>query len=382
MGLFDRLPIVRLAGPAARGGSRHGPGFWVRPILVGLRLRLGLAALYQWEVGTPGAVSRRISTGEVSDLMAVRPFPVLRPRDSLCLMLTASLIDIDERTIPDAITVPGTLVACCWRRRSTFAASDAGELQRDRFLRFSPPTSPVTRPRPVSAAAGGLSQRCFAGDRACLLLGMVRGMLPRSWYARHGWRRAMQLSLARLVRSRSTRGILLMAIVGAAAIARGLGHSADNTGTGCSRRLVGMAVSGAWVWLIRIIGPVALGREAMGFGDVTLMAMIGAFLGWQPGLIVFFLAPLAGLVLGLAQWILRRGSEIPYGPFLCLAAVTTVVFWATIWSWTMDLFYPWLARPFTDAGLSGLDGPDALRLANAPRRISGLKLQASQCVCV
>ena len=70
----------------------------------------------------------------------------------------------------------------------------------------------------------------------------------------------------------------------------------------------------------------------MGFGDVTLMAMIGAFLGWQACLIVFFLAPLAGLVLGLVQLILRRGKHIPYGPFLCLAALATIVGWATIWN--------------------------------------------------
>ena len=43
--------------------------------------------------------------------------------------------------------------------------------------------------------------------------------------------------------------------------------------------------------------------------------------GWQAAVIVFFLAPLAGLFLGLFQLILRRDSEISYGPFLALAAV-------------------------------------------------------------
>ena len=82
-----------------------------------------------------------------------------------------------------------------------------------------------------------------------------------------------------------------------------------------------MAGAGGLVWAVRIIGAIVLRREAMGFGDVTLMAMIGAFLGWQPCLVIFFLAPFAGLVVGVLRLILFRDREIPYGPFLCLAAL-------------------------------------------------------------
>jgi len=53
------------------------------------------------------------------------------------------------------------------------------------------------------------------------------------------------------------------------------------------------------IWSVRIIGGWSLGREAMGFGDVTLLAMIGTFLGWQACLLVFFLAPFAGIVIGV-----------------------------------------------------------------------------------
>jgi prepilin signal peptidase PulO-like enzyme (type II secretory pathway) len=92
-----------------------------------------------------------------------------------------------------------------------------------------------------------------------------------------------------------------------------------------------MAGSGGLIWLVRIIGRATLGREAMGFGDVTLMAMMGAFLGWQTCLVIFFLAPLAGLAVGLAMLILRQGREIPYGPFLCLAAAGAILWWAKVW---------------------------------------------------
>jgi prepilin signal peptidase PulO-like enzyme (type II secretory pathway) len=81
-----------------------------------------------------------------------------------------------------------------------------------------------------------------------------------------------------------------------------------------------------------------LRREAMGFGDVTLMMMIGTFLGWQACLITFFLAPFAGLLVGIAQFALRRDDVIPYGPFLCLGAAAVVVAWAPIWMWALPLF--------------------------------------------
>ena len=65
--------------------------------------------------------------------------------------------------------------------------------------------------------------------------------------------------------------------------------------------LVGLAFGGGLVWAVRIVGRFALHKEAMGFGDVTLMAMIGAFLGWQACLMIFFVSPFAALVMALAQ---------------------------------------------------------------------------------
>jgi prepilin signal peptidase PulO-like enzyme (type II secretory pathway) len=94
---------------------------------------------------------------------------------------------------------------------------------------------------------------------------------------------------------------------------------------------VGLAVGGGIIWLIRLIGGAALKREAMGFGDVTLMAMIGTFVGWQGAIVVFFLAPFAGAVWGIAQWFTRGEHEVPYGPFLCLAACVVVADWPAVW---------------------------------------------------
>ena len=119
------------------------------------------------------------------------------------------------------------------------------------------------------------------------------------------------------------------------------------------------------MWLVRIIGTAALRREAMGFGDVTLMAMIGAYLGWQPCLVVFFLAPLAGLIVGVLRLILCRDREIPYGPFLCLAAMFLIVRWQSIWDYTQGIFMLGWFVPLLMLACPDADGADAVHVAAA-----------------
>ncbi|HNX48625.1 MAG TPA: prepilin peptidase [Thermoanaerobaculaceae bacterium] len=72
------------------------------------------------------------------------------------------------------------------------------------------------------------------------------------------------------------------------------------------------------------------GREGMGWGDVKLLAMLGAFLGWRGMLMTLVLGSLAGGAVGLVLIALGRGrtdTELPFGTFLCAAAVP-VAFWA------------------------------------------------------
>jgi leader peptidase (prepilin peptidase)/N-methyltransferase len=65
----------------------------------------------------------------------------------------------------------------------------------------------------------------------------------------------------------------------------------------------------------------------MGGGDVKLLAMIGAFMGWQMALLTFFLAPFLGIVIGVINLVTKKDHTIPYGPFLSIAALV-VLFWA------------------------------------------------------
>jgi leader peptidase (prepilin peptidase)/N-methyltransferase len=94
--------------------------------------------------------------------------------------------------------------------------------------------------------------------------------------------------------------------------------------------LLGGMVGAFVVWLTRILGSYALGKEAMGLGDVHLMFGIGAVLGGSAATITFFLAPFAAIVVGLYQLIAHSRRQLPFGPYLSLAAGFVMLFYAPI----------------------------------------------------
>jgi leader peptidase (prepilin peptidase)/N-methyltransferase len=115
--------------------------------------------------------------------------------------------------------------------------------------------------------------------------------------------------------------------------------------------LIGLLVGGGLTQGVRLLGSAALRREAMGFGDVTLMAMIGSFLGRQAAVLTSFLAPFFGLFHAMTKLISYIGKrlsgraagsadrEIPFGPYLSMAALALLVSWPWVWShWAADTF--------------------------------------------
>jgi hypothetical protein len=95
--------------------------------------------------------------------------------------------------------------------------------------------------------------------------------------------------------------------------------------------LVGVVVAGGVVWATRAGASLAIGREAMGLGDVTLMAMVGGWLGWQASVLACVLGVLFGLVHGVIQIVRHRESELPFGPSLCAGTVTVLIGWRPLW---------------------------------------------------
>ncbi|MEJ7592358.1 MAG: A24 family peptidase [Planctomycetaceae bacterium] len=95
--------------------------------------------------------------------------------------------------------------------------------------------------------------------------------------------------------------------------------------------LCGLLTGAGLMWAARIAAHLILGMPAIGFGDVTLMAMIGAFMGWQPTLCVLAIAPLVGLVLGLGGRVVTGRSFVAFGPYLCIAAYIVLCTWRMLW---------------------------------------------------
>jgi len=92
----------------------------------------------------------------------------------------------------------------------------------------------------------------------------------------------------------------------------------------------GYLVGGGLIWGIRIIGTLGFGREAMGLGDVHLLAAIGAVMGWFDPILIFFIAPFSGLLWhivskGIGSVFKGAKRELPYGPHLAVATLVVIL---------------------------------------------------------
>lgn len=106
---------------------------------------------------------------------------------------------------------------------------------------------------------------------------------------------------------------------------------------------LGALVGGGIIIAIVYIGPLIFKQEAMGWGDVKLMAMIGAFVGWEMALLTLFLASISGALVGVAAAALQKTSlksYIPFGPFLCFGAFVSLVWGPQLFAWYWQLVTP------------------------------------------
>jgi leader peptidase (prepilin peptidase)/N-methyltransferase len=374
----DRLPLWGWIG-LRREREIHGTGFWVRPAAVELVMAAAWAALYWWEVDQQGLVAKQFEAlaGEplARRALAVPEWTTLATFASHALLLSfmaaATLVDIDEKTIPDGITIPGTVLALLlaailpmsllphvtWRSAPPAVgmpiALPVGANLNGQELYLEPLTlaAPNEWPAELNGAPRWLS---LAIGSACFATWLF-ALTPRLFRGRRGVAYGMRVLVARVVRELLRPPLLWIGAAGVLGIVVAW-YRGGAAWVGLLTVLVGMIGGGALVWAVRIVGSAALRKEAMGFGDVTLMMMIGAFLGWQPCIFIFFIAPFAALVVGVLQLILRRDDVIPYGPFLCLGALIVMTRWTDLWNDEPDgfqafFFFGWLVPTVLAIGI-------------------------------
>jgi leader peptidase (prepilin peptidase) / N-methyltransferase len=100
---------------------------------------------------------------------------------------------------------------------------------------------------------------------------------------------------------------------------------------GLVNALIGIVLGGGLFYLVAI-----LSRGGMGGGDIKLIAMIGAFLGWRDVLLTIFIAALTGSIVGVYLMIVLgkdRKYPVPFGPFLALGAIVSLYWGPEILVW-------------------------------------------------
>ena len=97
--------------------------------------------------------------------------------------------------------------------------------------------------------------------------------------------------------------------------------------------LVGAAVGFGILWLVGVAGRWAFKEEAMGGGDIKMMAMVGSFVGWQGVLLTIFLGALAGTAIFLPLTLIGKKKLVPFGVFLAIGAAVTFVIGPAIIDW-------------------------------------------------
>jgi leader peptidase (prepilin peptidase)/N-methyltransferase len=113
------------------------------------------------------------------------------------------------------------------------------------------------------------------------------------------------------------------------------------TPTGWMASLLGIIVGGGVLWAIAEGYYLLRHEEGLGMGDVKMLAMIGAFVGWKLTLVTLMMASFAGSVVGLLLIVSRRGGlkyALPFGTFLALGAALAAIIGPGVLDWYLGFY--------------------------------------------
>src|SRR5688572_5124830 len=108
--------------------------------------------------------------------------------------------------------------------------------------------------------------------------------------------------------------------------------------------ILGAIAGGGSLWLVGFVWKKLRGVEAMGLGDVKMMAGVGALLGWRLGLLSIFLAAFAGALIGIIVIMRQKDknfqAQIPFGIFLGIGSIVAFLFGEQMIAWYTQMFIP------------------------------------------
>ncbi len=101
--------------------------------------------------------------------------------------------------------------------------------------------------------------------------------------------------------------------------------------------LLGAAVGFALLWVVAVLGTWAFKQDAMGGGDIKMMAMVGAFVGWKGVLLTVFLGSLLGSLVFVPLTLAGHKKLVPFGIFLAVGAAASYLLGPSILAWYTGL---------------------------------------------
>ena len=258
------------------------------------------------------------------------------------LLLVGSAIDLDTYTIPDELTLPGVALGLLFGffngRNGVeglpnlagavngallgagllVAINQFGSWVLRRFRERQYPEFPIGFQQISVGLLAGAWLGPWWGAGVGLLSAVVNAV------SRRGVRVPEALTLG---------GLLLSVVVGSAGIGPGLILMVQ--GSLAAAGAVSL-VAGVYWWVKHRQGAEADGADeqydasAMGFGDVKLAAVIGAFLGWERLLVALVVAVFAGAIIGVFQLARKSENRVKFGPFLAFGALVALIWGASI----------------------------------------------------
>ncbi len=221
----------------------------------------------------------------------------------VAVLIAATFIDIDHRILPDELTLSGLVLA-------PLACILCPLIQADRLGEQLVADSTWGTWMPLVVG--------LIGAGATIIV--LRVHASAEWLEEEG-----QVSQPSVRPARNLGAVWPGVLVGVVAGLLAL-LLPDRSAGALMSSAMGIGVGGGLLLGVGLLGSLAFKKEAMGFGDVKYLAMVGGFLGARAALLTFFLACVLGSLLGLLRMLFTKDHYLAFGPYLSLGAILVLLF--------------------------------------------------------